>query len=317
MNEALKCKMLKDMIRIRTFEEELQKLVKADEMTGFLHLYIGEEAIAVGVCNAINKDDYITSTHRGHGHMIAKGIPTRDMMAELFGKASGCNKGRGGSMHICVPSMGIIGTNGIVGAGLPLAVGAGFTAMYTNDDRISVCFFGDGASNEGSFHESINMAAIWKLPVIFVCENNLYACNTKISDTCNTPNVADRAKGYGIPGEVIDGNDVEKVYTSMQKAVEYVRAGNGPMLIEYKTYRRLEHCLGDPDLRAPEEKDNWAKIEPINRYADKLVSVGVIDQGTVDSYWTGALKEISDAIAYGRSEPEPSIETLLIDVYGE
>lgn len=317
MNGTEKCKMLKDMIRIRVFETELKKLVEAGEMTGFIHFYLGEEAIAVGVCNALNSDDYIASTHRGHGHLIAKGVNTRDMMAELFGKASGCNKGKGGSMHICVPSLGIVGSNGIVGAGLPLATGAALSAKYCKNGRVSVCFFGDGASNEGAFHESINMAAAWKLPAIFVCENNLYACNTRISTVTNTPDIADRAKGYNIPGVVVDGNDVEAVNAAMEEAVKRARAGEGPTLLECKTYRHTVHCYGDPDLRTPEELQYWMNRDPIKLYSEKLLAEKVLDQAEIDSYWVAANEEVAEAIEYGKSEPEPELSALMENVYSE
>ncbi|MEG1515603.1 MAG: thiamine pyrophosphate-dependent dehydrogenase E1 component subunit alpha [Clostridia bacterium] len=317
MDAIGKRKMLKDMMRIRVFEERLYQLVEAGNMNGFLHLYLGEEAVAVGVCSALNKDDYITSTHRGHGHLIAKGVPTRDMMAELYGKANGCNKGKGGSMHICVPAFGIIGSNGIVGGGIPLATGAALTAKYTHSGRISVCFFGDGASNEGSFHESLNMAAIWKLPVIYVCENNMYACNTAFTHASNTSDVADRAKAYNIPSEIVDGCDVEAVYNTLCASVEYVRAGNGPMLIECKTYRWFEHCIGDPDLRPRDEWQRWKERDAIKLYADKLIGKGVIDQSAVDELWNEAKIEITDAIQYGEDGPEPALNSLLEDVYSE
>lgn len=317
MDANLKIKMLRDMMRIRSFEEKLYELVKAGDMNGFLHLYLGEEACAVGICNALNQDDYIASTHRGHGHVLAKGVDPKDMMAELYGKAAGTNKGKGGSMHICVPELGIIGTNGIVGGGIPLATGAAFSAKYQKNGKISVCFFGDGASNEGAFHECLNMAAMWDLPVIFVCENNQYACNTAFVKASNTKDVAARAQGYNIPSMILDGQDVMDVHNKAVQAVEYVRNGNGPMLLECKTYRWYEHCIGDPDLRPRQEWNSWKQRDCIKLFADKLIQEGLVDQAKVDSMFAEARAEIEDAVAYGRQSPEPELDSIFEDVYAD
>lgn len=317
MDATLKLKMLRDMMRIRSFEEKLYELIQAGEMNGFLHLYLGEEAVAVGVCNALKKDDYITSTHRGHGHVIAKGVDPRVMMAELYGKVTGSNKGKGGSMHICVPELGIIGTNGIVGGGLPLATGAAFSAKYLKDGKVSVCFFGDGASNEGSFHESLNMAAMWKLPVIFVCENNMYACNTPFTKASNTKDVAARAKAYDMPSAIVDGQDVLAVYDEMVKAVEHARSGKGPVLVECKTYRWYEHCVGDPDLRPRDEWNAWKARDAIRIFTEKLIAEGTVTQEEADRMFAQARKEIEEAVEYGRQSPEPELDSIFEDVYSD
>ena len=317
MEATLKRKMLRDMMRIRSFEETLYELIQAGEMNGFLHLYLGEEACAVGVCSALNADDYIASTHRGHGHVIAKGVNPREMMAELYGKSTGTNKGKGGSMHICVPELGIIGTNGIVGGGLPLATGAAFSAKYRKNGRVSVCFFGDGASNEGSFHECLNMAAIWNLPVIFVCENNQYACNTPFVRASNTKDVANRARGYNIPSMIADGQDVWQVYEKAREAVAYARNGNGPVLMECKTYRWYEHCVGDPDLRPGEEKAAWKTRDCIRLFADRLAREGVASPEEAQAMWDEARAEIAAAVDYGRQSPEPAPDSIFEDVYAD
>ena len=317
MNTGMKLKMLRDMMRIRSFEERLYALVKAGEMNGFLHLYLGEEASAVGVCSALNRDDYIASTHRGHGHVIAKGVEPRAAMAELFGKETGSNRGKGGSMHICVPELGIIGTNGIVGGGIPLATGAAFSAKYLKDGKVAVCFFGDGASNEGAFHECLNMAAIWNLPVIYVCENNQYACNTPFAKASNTKDVAVRARGYGIPSMILDGQDVMDVYDKAVQAVAYARGGNGPMLLEVKTYRWYEHCIGDPDLRPRQEREAWKRRDCIALFGRKLMEEGVATQAMIDEMFAEAQAEIEAAVEYGRQSAEPALDSIFEDVYAD
>lgn len=315
MDNAMKKKMLVDMIRIRTFELRAKEVFKSGVMPGFLHMYLGEEAVAVGVCAALTKDDYILSTHRGHGHCIAKGAETKYMMAELLGKATGYNKGKGGSMHIAVPALGILGANGIVGGGMPLAIGAAWSAQYQGTDRVAVSFFGDGASNNGTFHESINLAAAYKLPAIFVCENNKYGAQTPFAMISKTVNVADRAAGYNIPGVVVDGNDVAAVYEAAKTAVERARAGEGPTLIECKTYRWDPHCVGKADPRPEDEVETWVAAEPISRYADVLIQEGVVTKEEVDQMWAEATKELDEAIEFGMNSPDPAAETALEDVY--
>ena len=238
--------MYRTMKLIRDFEANASRLFAEGKIPGFVHLYIGEEAIATGVCAGLNDDDYITSTHRGHGHIIAKGGDIKYMMAELYGKATGYCKGKGGSMHIADANKGILGANGIVGAGHNIAVGAGLSAKYRGTDQVCVCFFGDGSTNQGTFHEAMNLASIWKLPVIFVCENNLYGISMHQSKHQAIQDVADRAVAYNVPGVIVDGNDVFAVYEAATEAVVRARAGQGPTLIECKTYRHQGHFEGDP-----------------------------------------------------------------------
>ena len=251
--------MLELMYKIRFFEERAKKLYKAGMMAGnflgALHSYIGEEAIAVGACSCLKKEDYILSTHRGHGHFIAKGGDLKRMLAELQGKETGYCKGRGGSMHLFDPKIGFLGGNGIVGGGIPIAIGTAFSARYRGSNQVTVCFFGDGAATQGTFHESLNMASLWKLPAVFICENNLYAVTTPTLETISIPNIGDRASAYGIPGKVIDGNDVMEVYQIVSESVEKSRSGEGPSLIECKTYRWDPHCFVIPETRVKDEME--------------------------------------------------------------
>ena len=223
--------MYERMLKIRHFETRVMELFAAGEMPGFVHLYLGQEAVAVGACAALRDDDYITSTHRGHGHIIAKGAEMKYMMAELYGKATGYNKGKGGSQHIAWPGLGILGANGIVGGGLPIATGAAFSARLRKSDQVAVCFFGDGASNEGAFHEALNLASIWKLPVVYICENNQYALSMPVQKGCAVERLSVRAAGYGMPGVTVDGNDLLAVHAAVREAVARARAGEGPSLI--------------------------------------------------------------------------------------
>ena len=266
------------MVLLRQFELTAQKQYKAGRMPGFIHLYVGEEAVAVGVCAHLRPDDGITSTHRGHGHALAKGVPAKTLMAELYGKGTGCSGGRGGSMHLYDVASGLYGTNGFVGGGIPIAVGIGLSAKVRKTDLVAVPFFGDGAANHGAFHESINLAAAQNLPVIFVCENNLYATATPLSVATRNTDIASRAAAYGIPGVAVDGNDVLAVWKTMSRAVERARSGNGPTLIEAKTYRTVGHHEGDPlvgTYRTQEELDVWKARCPILRFRNWLLSEGM------------------------------------------
>lgn len=306
------------MIRIRRFEETAERLLKDMRMPGFAHLYIGEEAIASAVCACLRKDDYITSTHRGHGHCIAKGANMKYMMAELYGKEAGYCKGKGGSMHIADTDIGILGADGIVGAGQPISVGAGLSAQVRGTDQVSVCFFGDGATNQGTFHESLNLASIWKLPVIFICENNLYQITVPFSYHSNVKDLAVRAQAYGIPGVVVDGNDVMAVYEAAEAAVERARKGEGPTLIECKTYRHRGHFNGDPALYRPkEEVEEWLKKDPIPRYEKYLIENGIMTQAEFDAEDAAARDEIEEALAFAESQPDPPVENTVKDVYSE
>jgi acetoin:2,6-dichlorophenolindophenol oxidoreductase subunit alpha len=300
------------MLKIRHFEERVKDLFASGEMPGFVHLYLGQEAVAAGACAPLNDDDYITSTHRGHGHIIAKGGKMMYMMAELYGKETGYNKGKGGSMHIAWPELGILGANGIVSAGIPIATGAGMSARLRKSGQVVVCFFGDGASNEGTFHESLNIASAFDLPVIYVCENNLYAVGTRQSQVRKVEDIADRAVGYGMPGLVVDGNDVVAVYEAVSEAVDRARSGSGPTLIECKTYRWRTHFEGEPDTyRPPEEVAAWLSREPISPYRRSLVEMGVITEEQAVSIEEAVLAELDEAVEFARSSSLPAPETAL------
>jgi pyruvate dehydrogenase E1 component alpha subunit len=304
------------MLEIRFFEEKVFDLYAQNLVPGTIHLYLGEEAVAVGVCNLLRKDDYITSTHRGHGHCIAKGAELKRTMAEILGKKTGYCKGKGGSMHIADFKIGMLGATAVVGAGLPIAVGAGLSAKLRKTDQIVACFFGEGASNQGTFHESINMASTWKLPVIFVCENNLYAMGTRQSRVMNIENIADRAVAYGIPGEVVDGNDVLAVYEATQKAVERARNDEGPTLIECKTYRHKGHSRVDPaKYRPKEEVEEWLAKDPIKRFKEKLLQTNTLTESEIQQIEKEVSDEIEEAVKFAMESPYPAPEEALEDVY--
>jgi len=316
MDAGLKKRMYTDMLRIRRFEEIVGDLFAKGRLPGFYHLYIGEEAVAVGACSALKPTDYITSTHRGHGHVLAKGAETMKMMAELYAKATGYNKGKGGSMHLAAPEIGILGANGIVGGGIPLATGAAFSARYLKNGRVTVCFFGDGASNQGTFHESINLAAAFNLPCIYVCENNLYGVGTKQNRVRKVADIADRAAGYAIPGVIADGNDVEAVYQTIKAAVDRARGGEGPTLVECKTYRHRGHFEGEPDTyRSPEELEEWKAKDPIKQYARKLLAEGIVSEQDLGEI-TGLIEqEMAAAVQFGEDSPYPTPESALAGIY--
>jgi acetoin:2,6-dichlorophenolindophenol oxidoreductase subunit alpha len=304
--------MYERMLKIRHFENRVKDLFAGGELPGFVHLYLGEEAIAVGACAALEGEDYITSTHRGHGHIIAKGGEMKYMMAELFGKATGYNKGKGGSMHIACPELGVLGANGIVGAGIPLATGAALAAKYRRSNQVVICFFGDGASNEGMFHESLNIAGAFDLPVIYVCENNLYAVGTRQSEVRKVEDIADRATGYGMPGLVIDGNDVIAVHEAAKEAAKRARAGEGPTLIECKTYRWRGHFEGEVDnYRLPEEVKAWLKREPLAPYRKLLLDQGVLNEEKAEAIEQRVIAELEEAVGFARQSPLPQPETAL------
>ncbi|HOJ82851.1 MAG TPA: pyruvate dehydrogenase (acetyl-transferring) E1 component subunit alpha [Acetomicrobium flavidum] len=308
--------MYRNMLTIRYFEERVAELFAAGKCFGFVHLYVGEEAVATGACANLRKDDYITSTHRGHGHLISKGGDLKLMMAELFGRRTGYCKGKGGSMHIADVELGILGANGIVGGGFPIAVGAGFTAKYKGTDQVAACFFGDGASNQGTFHEGLNMASIWKLPVIFINENNFYGISLSQRRSMNVPDVAARAAAYNIPGVVVDGNDVLAVYEAVQEAVKRARAGEGPTLIECKTYRYRGHFEGDPTVYRPEEEvREWKKKDPIPRFEEKLAQMGIMTEEQMKQVREEIAGKIEEAVKFAEESPWPSPEEVLEDVY--
>lgn len=309
--------MLYEMLEIRFFEEKVFELYGQNLVPGTIHLYAGEEAVAVGVCSSLRRDDFITSTHRGHGHCIAKGAELKRVMAEILGKRTGYCKGKGGSMHIADFSVGMLGATAVVGAGLPIAVGAGLSIKLRKTDQVVACFFGEGASNQGTFHESLNMASAWSLPVIFVCENNLYAMGTRQSVAMKIENVADRAIAYGIPGFVVEGNDVLIVYKATCKAVEAARRGEGPTLIECKTYRHRGHSRVDPaKYRPKEEVAEWVVKDPIRRLKEKLLQEGILRKEEIDSIEGKAVAQVEEAVRFAIESPYPAPEEALDDVYG-
>jgi len=270
----------------------------------------------VGVCANLRKEDVITSTHRPHGHVIAKGVPLKTIMAELFGKSTGCCHGKGGSMHVGDPAVGALTAIAIVGGNIPIAAGAALAFKFQRSDRVAVSFFGDGASNEGTFHEAINMAAIWNLPVIFVCENNLYAASTHVSKVMKIKNIAERASAYGIPGVVVDGNDVLAVYRVVKEAVKRARSGEGPTLIECKTYRYGGHSRSDAcNYRPPGEKEEWLKKDPILRMKNRLIEMGILNEEMAKEIEEKIEKEIDEAVEFAQNSPEPKPEDTLKDVW--
>ena len=316
-NEQMKDMYVK-MRRIRDFESTAAKLFAEGKIPGFVHLYLGEEAIAPAVCECLRDDDFITSTHRGHGHIIAKGGDLNLMMAELFGRETGYCKGKGGSMHIADRDKGILGANGIVGAGHCIACGAGLSAKLRGTDQVCVCFFGDGSTNQGTFHESLNMASIWKLPIIFVCENNHYGISMSQDRHQAIKDVADRGAAYNIPGIAVDGNDPMAVYEAASEAVARARAGKGPTLLECKTYRQHGHFEGDPAIYKPkEEQAAWMEKDPMPRFADFLVENGVCTEEEVKAMDDQVAKEIEDSIAFADAQPIPSLESAVVDVYSD
>lgn len=308
--------MYKTMLTIRAFEEKAFDLFKRGLVRGSIHFYIGEEAMAVGAMAAIRPEDAITSTHRGHGHCIAKGGKVNLMLAELLGKATGYCKGKGGSMHIADLDSGILGANGIVGGGIPLATGAALAFKLQKVPKVCICFFGDGASNQGCFLESANLASIWRLPVVYVCENNQYGLSMCVKDSVGCPNIADRAVAFGMPGVVVDGNDVIAAYEAVSAAVARARAGDGPTLIEGKTYRWMGHFSGDADVYRPkEEKEEWKKKDPIARFEKMLVERKLLDGGKIKGLRDDVDKELEAAEKFAMESPEPGLETLLTDIY--
>ncbi|HHX23910.1 MAG: thiamine pyrophosphate-dependent dehydrogenase E1 component subunit alpha [Tepidanaerobacteraceae bacterium] len=316
-NETL-LEMYKKMLLIRNFEEVANEYFTRGLIWGSLHTCIGEEGSVVGAITALNEDDYVGTTHRGHGHVIAKGADIKLMMAELFGKATGYSKGKGGSMHIADMERGILGANGIVGAGNPIACGAALSAQYRGTKQVTLSFFGDGASNQGTFHESINLASAWKLPVVFVNQNNLYAISTPFKTISATKNIADRAVGYGIEGVIADGMDALDVYEKVKAAVEKARNGEGPTLIECKTYRFAPHSKSDREVyRTKDEVLEWRKKCPITRMEKLLLEKGVIKEEDAKKIKEEIAALIEEAVEFAKNSPEPELDELTKDVYYE
>jgi pyruvate dehydrogenase E1 component alpha subunit len=308
----------KRMVRIRLFEEAAGRLAEGAKLPGVLHLYVGEEAVASGVCAALTDHDQITSTHRGHGHLVAKGGDFRRMMAELMGKATGYNNGKGGSMHICDLDLGMLGANGIVGAGAPIAVGAAFADKYRGDGNVAVAFFGDGATNIGAFHEAANMACALQLPIVFACENNEYGEFTPRDKTMAITDIVDRAQGYGMPGVIVDGMDVVAVHEAAVEAVARARAGGGPSLIEAKTYRFYNHH-GVQNLglkyRTDEEVELWKQRDPIFTFESRMIDAGIATAADFEAVWAEWRAAIDDAIAFAEESPLPTVDQITQGVY--
>jgi pyruvate dehydrogenase E1 component alpha subunit len=313
--------LLEKMLVIREFETTVQKHFAEGEIPGFVHLYLGEEAVGVGACSALKEEDYITSTHRGHGHLLARGGDIKKTMAEIFGKATGYNKGKGGSMHIADVSLGILGANGIVGAGLPIAAGSGISAQILGKESVTICFFGDGASNRGTFHEAINLASVWNLPVVFVCENNMYGISMPQYRADgrkgqNIKDVSDRAVAYGISGVTVDGNDVMAVREAVIEAVKKARANGGPSLVECKTYRWRGHFEGDPTVYRPDEElEQWKKKDPIDRFVKVLKDQEILDDEGYKELRDKVKGQIDEALQFVQDSPEPDVSEVTTDVY--
>jgi pyruvate dehydrogenase E1 component alpha subunit len=307
----------KTMVTVRKFETLAGELFAAGKIPGFIHLSIGQEGSSTGVCSILRPDDYLITTHRGHGHVIAKGGDLKRMVAELMGRKTGYCKGKGGSMHIADFSLGILGANGVVAGGFPIITGAGLSIKLRKTDQVAVCFFGDGASNRGPFHEALNMASIWKLPILFVCENNCYASTTKTSYACSVIDIAARAKGYDIPGISVDGNDVLAVRQAAAEAVDRARRGGGSTLLENKTYRRRGHFEGDPQMyRDQTEVIKWEeKNDPINRFAILLRSKKILTKELEDEIAAKIDSELKEAVQFAEQSEWPKPEEALEDLF--
>jgi len=317
INKEKMIDMYKKMTQTRILEERLQELHTKGLTKGPIHLCIGQEAVGIGACAALRKNDYITSTHRGHAHYIGKGIELNKLVAEIFGKSTGYCKGKAGHMLVADVSMGLVGGCGIVGGMLPIAVGEGLSIKMRGTDQVVVCFFGDGATNTGAFHEALNLAAIWKVPVIFLCEHNSYGLTVPATKHLSIKNIADRAKSYNISGKIVDGNDIIAVYQVMSETVEKVRNGGGPILIEAKTYRLGGFSTGDLGGYQPtSEVETWKKKDPIPRFKSKLINENIITAGEIEKIEEEALEAVNEAIQFAMKSPypNPTLETLFEDI---
>ena len=308
----------RQMVKVREFELRAINERRAGLIPGFIHSCVGQEATAVGACTALNQDDVITSTHRGHGHLVAKGGEPKYMMAELAARSTGYCGGKGGSLHMTDFDLGILGANGIVAGGIPMAVGAALAFQMRGESRVALSFFGDGAVNEGSFHEAANLAGLWKLPIIFFCENNLYGEGTPQDKQAPVKDLSIRAEGYAFPGVVVDGNDVTAVYEATQTAVSRARAGEGPTFIEAKTYRYRGHYEGDPMVyRSEDELKAWQKRDPIATFRQQLLDDGVVDEGEITAVDQEIRTMLDEAVQFAANSPEPTPETALDGVYAD
>lgn len=304
------------MLTIRRFEERCNYLYMQGRIPSTLHLYIGQEAVAAGVCAHLNADDYLLSTHRPHGHAIAKGVTLKSMMAELYAKVAGCCQGKGGSMHVGDIKVGMVPAIAIVGGNIPIAAGMALAAKILNNGRVAVSFFGEGGANEGAFHEGLNMAALWNLPVVYICENNLYAASTPVATAFKIENIADRAAAYGMPGVIVDGNDVEAVYRATGEAIARARRGEGPTLVECKTYRLCGHSRSDPrTYRTKEEEALWETKDPITRLAERLQQSGLASPERLVEIEQSVKTDIDDAVAFAEASPAPVPEDTLKHVF--
>jgi pyruvate dehydrogenase E1 component alpha subunit len=319
VDQGLSIELYERMLTIRQFEEQAIALFERGHIRGNVHPCIGQEAVSVGICANLRRDDYMTSTHRGHGNCLAKGADPRIMMAELLGRQTGYCKGKGGSMHIADFGGGNLGANGIVGGGFPIATGAGIGIQNRGTDQVAVCFFGDGAANQGTFHESLNLAALWKLPVLYVCENNQYALSTPLHESVGLPELSERARGYGIPGVRVDGNDVLAVHAAADEAVRRARAGEGPTLLDCLTYRFFGHFTGDKGhgitYRTKQEMEEWRARCPIARFRRHLLDARVATDERLKEMETQVEAAIAAAAQYGLDSPWPAPEEAIEDVF--
>ncbi len=315
---AIRFHMLQRMLEIRYCEERIQELFLENVIRGTTHLCIGQEGVSVGMANVVDakRGDTVTCTYRGHGHALALGLPLRSMMAEMMGKEAGCCKGKGGSMHLTDMSIGLIGTFAIVGAGLPITNGAALTAQIKGTGAVSISIFGDGTVNIGAWHEAVNLAAVWKLPSVFLCENNMYGEYSTYASTAPVPNVVDRAAAYGIPAVIVDGQDAEAVTETVKQAVEYARAGHGPTLIEAKTYRYKGHSRTDPATYRPAgELDEWLKRDPINILADRMKQDGQLNDSQLKQLTEQAQEAVQEATTWALEQPYPPLEAAYEDIW--
>jgi acetoin:2,6-dichlorophenolindophenol oxidoreductase subunit alpha len=306
------------MALIRAFETSVAELYRDGDIPGFVHTSLGQEAVAAGVCAALEPDDYLATTHRGHGHCLAKGIDVDGMMAELFARADGLCRGKGGSMHVADPSHGVLGANAIVGASLPLAVGAGLSSKLRRQGRVAVAFFGEGAVNQGAFHEAVNLAAIWDLPVLFLCENNVYAEFTDSRRMTRVPSVAARTAAYGVEAATVDGNDVAAVHAAATEAVARCRSGDGPFLLEAETYRWHGHYEGDAQPYKPEEESaRWRELDPLGLQSQRLLERGEASEQELEAIVADARERVAAAVARARALPAPDPEEAFAHVFGD
>jgi TPP-dependent pyruvate/acetoin dehydrogenase alpha subunit len=313
MDKQTTLDLYRTMVRLREFELKIQELYRSGVLPGFVHLYVGEEAVATGVCAHLSQTDMLWSTHRGHGHALAKGVPGRQVMAELWGKATGCSGGRGGSMHMYAPGYGFMGTNGIVGSGITMSAGGALSAQLRKSGQVAVCFFGDGGSNSGSFYEGLNLASVWNLPVVYVCENNGYATEMSLRRATKSLEIAERAAIFKMPGVAVNGSDVQEVYDAAGAAIARARQDQGPTLIECKTYRFLGHHEGDPgtDYRTKEEVASWKKRDPIKALREKSIAGDAATAREFDAIDEETRVWLEDAVEFGRTSPEPDPRTAL------